>query len=53
MDKNPTDEIMRDAIYTALMNTNPDQIRNIEYANDDGWNKYWREVLQSTVITLT
>jgi hypothetical protein len=47
-DKNPTDDSMREAIYTALVNAHPDQIEKIERVKD-GWFKYWTEVLQTLV----
>ncbi|GBC12294.1 uncharacterized protein OCT59_025994 [Rhizophagus irregularis] len=45
-DKNPTDESMREAIYTALVNEHPDEVEKIEKTKD-GWFRYWTEVLQS------
>jgi hypothetical protein len=47
-DKNPTDESMREAIYTALVNEHPDEVEKIEKTKD-GWFRYWTEVLQSPV----
>lgn len=47
-DKNPTDEVMRDAIYVALVEEHPDEITKLESVKG-GWNKYWTEVLQSMV----
>jgi hypothetical protein len=47
-DKNPTDESMREAIYTALANDHPDEVKKIEKTKDE-WYKYWTEVLQSSV----
>jgi hypothetical protein len=47
-DKNPTDESMREAIYTALANDHPDKVEKIEKTKD-GWYKYWTKVLQSSV----
>ncbi|POG72950.1 hypothetical protein GLOIN_2v1840191 [Rhizophagus irregularis DAOM 181602=DAOM 197198] len=35
-DKNPTDESMREAIYTALVNEHPDEVEKIEKTKD-GW----------------
>jgi hypothetical protein len=47
-DKNPTDDIMHDTVYNALVEEHPDEITKIECAKG-GWSKYWTEVLQSTV----
>ncbi|RGB23259.1 hypothetical protein C1646_774783 [Rhizophagus diaphanus] len=47
-DKNPTDESMRKAIYTALVNEHLDEVEKIEKTKD-GWFRYWTEVLQSPV----
>jgi hypothetical protein len=48
-DKNPSDEDMRCAVYAALVEAHPDEVAKVESAKG-GWNKYWTEVLQSTVI---
>lgn len=50
-DKNPTDDSMREALYTALTNDHPEEIEKIE-STKDGWYKYWTEVLQSLVTIL-
>ena len=47
--KNPTDDSMREAIYNALVNKDPDEIEKIENTKD-GWFRYWTEVLQTKVI---
>ena len=50
-DKNPTDEKMSEAIYKALVDEHPDEIKKIEHTKD-GWFKYWTEVLQTLVTIL-
>ncbi|CAG8748371.1 17102_t:CDS:2, partial [Funneliformis caledonium] len=42
VNKNPTDDIMRDTVYNALVEEHPDKIIKIEYAKG-GWSKYWTE----------
>jgi hypothetical protein len=51
-DKDPSDEIMCDFIYTTLVNVHPEEIAKIE-KTDGGWKKYWDEVLQSAVSWIT
>ncbi|CAG8558735.1 17340_t:CDS:2 [Funneliformis caledonium] len=46
INKNPTDDIMHDTVYNALVEEHPDEITKIECAKG-GWSKYWTEVLQS------
>ncbi|CAI2192893.1 9762_t:CDS:2, partial [Funneliformis geosporum] len=45
-DKNPTNNTMKDTIYTALSDEHPNEIKKIE-SNKDRWLKYWSAVLQS------
>ena len=50
IDKNPTDESMREAIYNTLSNEHPKEIEKIENTKG-GWYQYWTEVLQ-TLVTI-
>ena len=40
---------MREAIYNALVNKDPDEIKKIKNTKD-GWFRYWTKVLQTKVI---
>lgn len=42
---------MSEAIYKALVDEHPDEIKKIEHTKD-GWFKYWTEVLQTLVTIL-
>ena len=50
-DKNPSNEVMRDFIYNSLVKSHLKNVQEIEQTSS-GWNKYWTEVLQSTVSYL-
>ena len=47
--KDPNDEIMSKFIYDSLVKTHPEEVLKIENHTVGGWNKFWREALQSMV----
>lgn len=51
-DKDPNDDIMCDYFYTILVKAHPEEVSKIEKNTAGGWNKFWREALQSLVILI-
>ena len=49
--KNPSDEDMREIIYSELILSHSEEIEKINNTKD-GWNGYWTEVLQTQVNCL-
>lgn len=47
VDKDPNEETMRNFIYNSLAKAHPEEVSKIE--NNDGWEKYWNEILHSQV----